>query len=277
MRRRLAARDILGACEEIDLLARSRCAAHAPARRASRARRISRSVAAQRRDLVAPDVMRGRVAGDAQALALDRAAPRPRCGRPRGGGSPSRIASTPASSATSSLPVDEPMNTLIPAAPGRRSSSARSATLSCVPPTQKAKSQCMRPVARADLVGERRLGGRRRVGVGHLEHGGDAAEHGRARSRLEVLLVDRPGLAEMHLAVDHAGQDVQPGAIDALAGGGARSDRRSRRCGRRARRRRADRSPSWLTTVPLRKNEIERLGHGLVLASRRLRATMNAA
>ena len=43
------------------------------------------------------------------------------------------------------------MNTLIPAAPGSRSSSGMSATLSCVPPTQKAKSQCMRPFARASL------------------------------------------------------------------------------------------------------------------------------
>ncbi len=71
-----------------------------------------------------------------------------------------------------------------------------------------------------DLVGERRLGGRQRIGVGHLEYGGDAAEHGRARARLEILLVDRTGLAKMHLAVDHARQDVQSGAIDTLAGAG---------------------------------------------------------
>ena len=71
-----------------------------------------------------------------------------------------------------------------------------------------------------NLVGERRLAGRQRIGVGHLEDGGDAAEHGRARTRLEILLVDRTGLAKMHLAVDHAGQDMQSGAIDALAGAG---------------------------------------------------------
>ena len=32
----------------------------------------------------------------------------------------------------------------------------------------------------------------------------------------------RPGLAEMHLGVDHAGQDVQALAVDHLAGGGLR-------------------------------------------------------
>jgi len=43
------------------------------------------------------------------------------------------------------------MNTLMPAAPGSRSSSGISATFSCVPPTQNAKSQCMRFVPRATL------------------------------------------------------------------------------------------------------------------------------
>ena len=62
-----------------------------------------------------------------------------------------RMARTPGSSATSSEPVEEPMNTLMPAAPGSISSSGRSLTLSWVPPTKKAKSQCMRPVARAIL------------------------------------------------------------------------------------------------------------------------------
>ena len=69
----------------------------------------------------------------------------------------------------------------------------------------------------ADLVGERRLGRRRRVGVGHFEHGGDAAEHGRAGAGLEVFLMRRAGLAKMHLAVDDARQNVQPLAVDPLA------------------------------------------------------------
>ncbi len=62
-----------------------------------------------------------------------------------------RMAATPSSSSTSRLPVDEPMKTLMPAAPGRRSSSGMSFTFSCVPPTQKAKSQCMRCRPRAIL------------------------------------------------------------------------------------------------------------------------------
>ncbi|GJE44942.1 hypothetical protein AEGHOMDF_4135 [Methylobacterium soli] len=55
-----------------------------------------------------------------------------------------RISRTPASSSTRSEPVEEPTKTLMPAAPGRRSRLATSCAFSCVPPTQKAKSQCMR-------------------------------------------------------------------------------------------------------------------------------------
>ena len=62
-----------------------------------------------------------------------------------------RIASTPASSSTSSDPVDDPMKTLTPAAPGNLSSSLSSAAFSCVPPTQNAKSQCIRCVPRFTL------------------------------------------------------------------------------------------------------------------------------
>jgi hypothetical protein len=74
-------------------------------------------------------------------------------------------------------------------------------------------------VAGLDLGGERLLGDRERVGVRHLEHRGDAAHHGAARAGLEVLLVRQPGLAEMHLRVHHAGQDMEALAVDRLAGG----------------------------------------------------------
>ena len=70
-----------------------------------------------------------------------------------------------------------------------------------------------------NLVGKRLGRGGERVGVGHFEHGGDAAEHGGRRAGLQVFLVNGAGLAEMHLAVDHAGQDVQPPAIHDFAGG----------------------------------------------------------
>jgi hypothetical protein len=82
-------------------------------------------------------------------------------------------------------------------------------------------------VARLHLVGERFLAGGQRIGVRHLENGGDAAKDGRARPGFEVFLVFQARLAEMHLAVDDARQDVQAGAIDRLAGIGRaeRSDR----------------------------------------------------
>ena len=50
-------------------------------------------------------------------------AARPRNGRRRGGACLGRIARRPSSSATSRSPVEEPMKTLMPAAPGSRSSS----------------------------------------------------------------------------------------------------------------------------------------------------------
>ena len=105
-------------------------------------------------------------------------------------------------------------------------------------------------MAALHLVGEGRLRDGQRVGVRHLEHGGDAAHHGAARAGLEVFLVGQAGLAEMHLGVDHAGQDVQAPAVDHLGRPTPAPDRRSRRCGRRRRRCRATPSPSWLTTVP---------------------------
>ncbi len=68
------------------------------------------------------------------------------------------------------------------------------------------------------LVGERCLAGSERIGVGHFEDGGDTAEHRRARTGLQIFLVLQAGLAEMHLAVDDTGQDVQAAAIDRLTG-----------------------------------------------------------
>ena len=63
------------------------------------------------------------------------------------------------------------------------------------------------------------LGDGQRIGVRHLEHRGDAAHHGAARSGFEILLVRQARLAEMHLRVHHAGQDVQSLAVDRLGGG----------------------------------------------------------
>ena len=57
--------------------------------------------------------------------------------------------------------------------------------------------------------------GRREL-VGHVNDGRDAAAHRRGRSGREVLLVGNPGIAEVHVGIDQAGQDVQIGGIDCL-------------------------------------------------------------
>ena len=67
-----------------------------------------------------------------------------------------------------------------------------------------------------DLGGERLGAGGGRFRVRHLEHGGDAPQHGRPAPGLQILLMLEPGLAEMHLAVDHAGENVQAGSVDGL-------------------------------------------------------------
>ena len=70
-----------------------------------------------------------------------------------------------------------------------------------------------------DLVLEGRARDGQRVGVGHLEDAGDAAHHRRQRAGRKIFLVLQPRLAEMHLGVDDAGQDVQAAAVDGLVGG----------------------------------------------------------
>ena len=67
------------------------------------------------------------------------------------------------------------------------------------------------------LVGEGLGAGRRRIGIGHFEYRGHAAEHGRARAGLKVLLVNEARLAKMDLGIDDAGKNVQAAAIDAFA------------------------------------------------------------
>ncbi len=82
------------------------------------------------------------------------------------------------------------------------------------------------PIARAgELVGQRLGGIGIGLGVRHLEHRDDAAQHGGAAAALQILLRLQPRLAEMDLAVDHAGQHGQPGAVDRLAGIARLADR----------------------------------------------------
>ncbi len=70
------------------------------------------------------------------------------------------------------------------------------------------------PAPARDLVGQSLRAHRCRLGVRHLEHGGGAAEHSRAAAGFQILFVLEPRLAEMHLRVDHAWQDMQAAGIE---------------------------------------------------------------
>lgn len=59
---------------------------------------------------------------------------------------------------------------------------------------------------------------RRRPGVRHVHETGDAPRHSRRRLGRYAALVGQPRLAEMHLVVDHAGQQPLPGGVDFLVG-----------------------------------------------------------
>ena len=172
--------------------------------------------AAQRRLHVAPQVVARRVARHAQRLALGE----PRLVLGMEGGAPARAAEDRGDT----LVVGDEQR------PGRGAhehldaGGARQALqlgdVGGVLPrsTDPEGEVAMHAVARPrHLVGERRLARGERIGVGHLEHGGDAAEHRRPRAGFEVLLVGQAGLAEMHLGVDDAGQEVEAAGVDLFA------------------------------------------------------------
>ena len=111
-----------------------------------------------------------------------------------------RMRASVSSSSTRRSPVEEPMNTLMPAAPGSLSSVGSSSTFSRVAPTKKAKSQYMRPRARATLSASASA-----VTVAGLVFGisNTAVTPPSTAERLpdlEIFLVLEPRLAEMHLA-----------------------------------------------------------------------------
>ena len=72
------------------------------------------------------------------------------------------------------------------------------------------------------FVGERRVARGQGVRIGHFENGGDAAHDRRAGAGLQIFLMRRAGLAEMHLRVDHARQNMEASGVDRLASAGAR-------------------------------------------------------
>ena len=240
MRRRLAARDILGARQKLHLLAR-RDMQHMHLR-ARLAREANEALGrAQSRDLVAPDGMRRGIAGDAQGLALVQA----------------RLVLAVEGGAAAGLLEDRqhPLVVGDQQAPGRGAHEhldprrARQpfefgdvgdiVVRAADPEGEVAMHAALRP---RELVGERFRARRQRIGVGHFEHRGHAAEHRRARAGLQVLFMNETRLAKMHLGVDDARKNMQAAAIDALAGRAPGQERRSRRSARRERQCRARRS-----------------------------------
>ena len=186
----------------------------------------------QRRGLVAPDRMRARIALDAQRLALVEAVFV--LGMKRGA-APDHLEDPPQAFVVldqqrAGRGADEHLD----AGAARRALQLRQILHILAGAADEEREIAMHAVAAAlHLVGEGCLGDGQGIGVRHLEHRGDAAHHGAARTGFEVFLVGQARLAEMHLGVDHAGQDVQALAVDHLAGRGLRRARRSRRCGHR--------------------------------------------
>ncbi len=67
------------------------------------------------------------------------------------------------------------------------------------------------------FVGQRFGSGRRRIGVRHFEYCGHAAQHRGAAAAFEILAVLTARLAEMHMAVDDARQDMQAPRVEILS------------------------------------------------------------
>ncbi len=141
------------------------------------------------------------------------------------------------------------MNTLTPAGAGQTLELAKVLSVLARRADIEGKVAVHAVMRARNLVGERLRGHRQRIGIGHLEHGGDAAQHRTARAGFEIFLVGEARLAEMHMAVDHAGQHVQAAAVDHLA---ADARDKSPIAAKRLPRTPMSRtpSPSWLTTVP---------------------------
>ena len=70
------------------------------------------------------------------------------------------------------------------------------------------------------FIGERRGACGQRIGVGHFENRGHSAERSRAGAGLQIFLMRRARLTEMHLRVDHARQNMEAGGVDCLSSAG---------------------------------------------------------
>ena len=173
----------------------------------------------QRRGLVAPHRMRARIALDAQRLALVEAVFV--LGMKRGA-APDHLENPPQAFVVLDQQragggADEHLD----AGAARRAFQFRQILHVLAGAADEEREIAMHAVMAAlHLVGEGRFRDRQRIGVRHFEHRGDAAHHGAARSGFQIFLVGLARLAEMHLGVHHAGQDVQALAVDHLAGRG---------------------------------------------------------
>ena len=101
------------------------------------------------------------------------------------------------------------MNTLTPAAPGKPLELGSSSTFSRVAPTKKAKSQCMRPRPAPTLSASASALVVAGLVFGISNTAVTPPSTADRLPRLEVFLVLEPRLAEMHLGVDDAWQDMQ--------------------------------------------------------------------
>src|SRR6185312_3139213 len=171
----------------------------------------------QRRGLVAPDGMRARIALDAEPLAVVEAVFVLRVK----GSSPPYYLEYPAQTLVvldqqrAGRRADEHLH---PGTAGRAFELGQVLNVLAGTADEEGEIAMHAMPAALDLVGEGLLRHRQRIGVRHLEHGGHPAHDRAARARLQIFLVGQPGLAEMHLRVHHAGQDMQALAIDDFGG-----------------------------------------------------------
>jgi hypothetical protein len=217
MRRRLAGRDILVLFEEGDLLG-GRDVQHVDAG-ANLARDAHQALgAAQCRDLVTPYRVRGRIALDAFAEPL--AQPELVLGMESGA-----TARVPQNRGDALVFLDQQIaggRAHEHFYPGRARQPLK---IACVfrilagAADPEGKVAMHAAGGALNLVGKGCFAGGQRVGVGHFENGGDAAQHRCPRTCLQILLMLEPRLAEMHLAVDDPRKDVQPATVDRFGGG----------------------------------------------------------
>ena len=169
----------------------------------------------QRRGLVAPDRMRARIALDPQTLAVVEAV---FVLRVKGSAAPDHL-EYPAQTLVvldqqrAGRGADEHLD---PGAAGRAFEFRQILNVLARAADEEGEIAMHAMAAAPDLVGEGLLRHRQRIGVRHLEHRRHPAHDRAARTGLQILLVRQPRLAEMHLRVHHAGQDVQPLAVDDL-------------------------------------------------------------